>query len=103
MQTGSAATVPEKPYVWTTRFLMASLLCVSRETVEPRRVVDQQFALQGGVGRKARDEVHQIGFIRLMRRIRVWEVGAPEHAVRRRIHDRAGNRDRLLIGRHRNA
>src|SRR3954467_15569518 len=54
------------------------------ESVQPRRIVDQDFPLQLGLGRHLREEVDQVPIVRhVFADIGMRPVGAPEDAIRR--------------------
>src|SRR5581483_5103603 len=90
--------------------LLTSLMAIlprsflmSVETIEPGGIVHQQAPLRQRVGGILRHQIDQVRLIRLMRRIRVRKIGAPQHALRRRLDQRVSDRHRRIVGRHGNA
>src|SRR5450631_4880235 len=70
------------------------------ETIKPGRIVHQQAVLRQRGGGKLRHQVDQIGLVGRVGGIGVREIGAPQHARRRRLDQRAGDRHRRRIRRH---
>src|SRR5262249_25176012 len=68
--------------------------------IKPHRIVDEQRTLQRRGRRDLGNHVEQDAVVRRFRRhVGMRPVGAPQHAVREALDDRAGERHHVVIGR----
>jgi hypothetical protein len=68
-------------------------LFLLRRSVESVRVVHQDSAVQDIVAER-REEIHELPVVQHPFDVGVWEVGAPQDALRGRLDQLAGERDR---------